>query len=33
VNRTDVICLDILDRLGTVTAGRLAKEAGSPLEP
>lgn len=27
VNRTDVICLDILPRLGTVTAGRLAEES------
>jgi DNA-binding MarR family transcriptional regulator len=27
VNRTDLICLDILDRLGTVTAGRLASES------
>jgi DNA-binding MarR family transcriptional regulator len=27
VNRTDVICLDILARLGTVTAGRLAEES------
>jgi DNA-binding MarR family transcriptional regulator len=27
VNRTDVICLDILDRLGTVTAGRIAEES------
>lgn len=27
VGRTDVICLDILDRLGTVTAGRLAAES------
>jgi DNA-binding MarR family transcriptional regulator len=27
VNRTDVLCLDILARLGTVTAGRLAEES------
>ena len=27
VNRTDVICLDILARLGTVPAGRLAEES------
>jgi DNA-binding MarR family transcriptional regulator len=27
LNRTDLICLDILDRLGTVTAGRLATES------
>jgi DNA-binding MarR family transcriptional regulator len=27
VNRTDVICLDILARLGTVTAGRLSEES------
>lgn len=27
VNQTDVICLDILARLGTVTAGRLAEES------
>ncbi|HYT78461.1 MAG TPA: MarR family transcriptional regulator [Actinomycetota bacterium] len=27
LNRTDLICLDVLDRLGTVTAGRLAVEA------
>ena len=27
VNRTDVICLDILARLGTVSAGRLAEES------
>lgn len=27
VNRTDVICLDILAWLGTVTAGRLAEES------
>lgn len=27
VNRTDVICLDILDRLGTVSAGRIAEES------
>lgn len=28
VNRTDARCLDILDRLGTITAGRLAEESG-----
>ena len=28
VNRTDARCLDILDRLGRVTAGRLAEESG-----
>jgi DNA-binding MarR family transcriptional regulator len=28
VNRTDARCLDIIDRLGTVTAGRLAEESG-----
>jgi DNA-binding MarR family transcriptional regulator len=27
VNRTDVMCLDILARLGTVPAGRLAEES------
>jgi DNA-binding MarR family transcriptional regulator len=27
VNRTDVLCLDILARLGTVPAGRLAEES------
>lgn len=27
VNRTDMRCLDILDRLGPLTAGRLAEEA------
>lgn len=27
MNRTDVICLDILARLGTVPAGRLAEES------
>jgi hypothetical protein len=27
VNRTDVVCLDIPDRLGTVSAGRLATES------
>jgi DNA-binding MarR family transcriptional regulator len=27
VNRTDILCLDILARLGTVTAGRLAAES------
>lgn len=27
VNRTDIVCLDILARLGTVTAGRLAEES------
>jgi DNA-binding MarR family transcriptional regulator len=27
VNRTDVVCLDILDRLGTVSAGQLATES------
>ncbi|HSJ44611.1 MAG TPA: hypothetical protein VK923_08020 [Euzebyales bacterium] len=27
LNRTDLICLDILDRLGTIPAGRLADEA------
>jgi DNA-binding MarR family transcriptional regulator len=27
VNRTDVLCLDILARLGTVSAGRLAEES------
>jgi DNA-binding MarR family transcriptional regulator len=27
VNRTDVICLDILARLGTLTAGQLAEES------
>jgi DNA-binding MarR family transcriptional regulator len=27
VNRTDILCLDILARLGTVTAGRLAEES------
>lgn len=28
VNRTDARCLDILDRLGTISAGRLAEESG-----
>lgn len=28
VHRTDVRCLDILDRLGTISAGRLAEESG-----
>jgi DNA-binding MarR family transcriptional regulator len=28
VNRTDARCLDILDRLGRITAGRLAEESG-----
>ena len=28
VNRTDARCLDILDRLGQITAGRLAEESG-----
>jgi DNA-binding MarR family transcriptional regulator len=27
LNRTDLRCLDILDRLGTITAGRLAEES------
>lgn len=27
VNRTDAMCLDIVDRLGTVSAGRLAQES------
>lgn len=27
VNRTDGMCLDIIDRLGTVSAGRLAQES------
>jgi DNA-binding MarR family transcriptional regulator len=27
INRTDVLCLDILARLGTVSAGRLAEES------
>jgi DNA-binding MarR family transcriptional regulator len=27
LNRTAVVCLDVLDRLGTVTAGRIAVEA------
>jgi DNA-binding MarR family transcriptional regulator len=27
VNRTDILCLDILARLGTVPAGRLAEES------
>jgi DNA-binding MarR family transcriptional regulator len=27
LNRTDVTCLDVLDRLGTVAAGRIAEEA------
>jgi DNA-binding MarR family transcriptional regulator len=28
VNRTDARCIDILDRLGRITAGRLAEESG-----
>src|SRR5581483_10377816 len=27
VNRTDIRCMDILDRLGTISAGRLAEES------
>ena len=28
INRTDARCLDIIERLGGVTAGRLARESG-----
>jgi DNA-binding MarR family transcriptional regulator len=28
INRTDARCLDIIERLGAVTAGRLARESG-----